>query len=104
IWPNSVRLAGHRGRTTSTMGSRHARPNVNRNERKVNGAAYCKPILVATKPEPQTVTKYHASNVSSQRRSAPDGSEAAPVTPGVRGQAGSQASGASLASKLNSTR
>jgi len=26
----------------------------------VNGAAYCRPVLVAIKPTPQTLTKNHA--------------------------------------------
>ena len=36
-------------------------PNANRSVRNVNGGAYCNPTLVARKPEPQTTTKYQAS-------------------------------------------
>ncbi len=36
-------------------------PNANRSVRKVKGGAYCNPTLVARKPDPQTTTKYQAS-------------------------------------------
>ncbi len=36
-------------------------PKANRSVRNVKGGAYCNPTLVARKPEPQTTTKYQAS-------------------------------------------
>jgi hypothetical protein len=35
-----------------------------RSERKVKGAAYCNPVLLARKPEPHMITKYHARSAS----------------------------------------
>src|SRR5262245_6749468 len=43
-------------------GTRQSSPKAKRRVRKVNGGAYCSPIFVAMKPEPQTVTKYQASS------------------------------------------
>src|ERR1700704_1658396 len=68
--PNSLREAGHTGRTMSTISTMHAMPNRKRTVRKVNGGAYCMPILDARKPEPQMDTKYQARNESNQRRLA----------------------------------
>src|SRR5262245_32233184 len=49
-----------------SIGTRHARPNRKRSVRNVKGGAYWSPILVAMKPEPQTLTKYQASAASNQ--------------------------------------
>ena len=49
------------------IGIRHRMPKVNRSERNVKGAACSNPILVARKPESQTLTKYHAKTESNQR-------------------------------------
>src|SRR5262245_14388163 len=66
----------------SSIGTRHASPNRKRSVRKVNGGAYCKPILVAMKPEPHTVTKYQASAASNQEdRGCTNGLFADPVAP-----------------------
>src|SRR5437868_2352380 len=45
----------------------------------VNGGAYCSATLLARNPEPQTLTKYQARAVSTQRRSG----EAAAVAEAV---------------------
>src|SRR5688500_15622362 len=58
---------GKRGRAISSTGSRHASPKTKRSVRNVKGGAYCRPILVAMKPEPHTLTKYHASSASKPR-------------------------------------
>lgn len=65
-WRNSMPVAGKRGRMSMTIGSRQAIPTANLKLRKVNGAACCKPTFVARKPDPQTLTKYHASSQSNQ--------------------------------------
>ena len=53
--------------TQRTTGIRHSTPKAKRKARKVNGAAYWMPILVAINPEPQIMTKYHARKASAMR-------------------------------------
>src|SRR3954465_3469761 len=65
---SSLRDEGQRALAASAIGMRQAVPKANRSVRNVNGGACCNPILVATKPEPQTATKYQARAASSHLR------------------------------------
>src|SRR5262245_23694283 len=64
---HSTPRPGQRARHSSSTGARQISANRKRRLRKVNGAAYCSPALVATYPAPHTATKYQATRAFIER-------------------------------------
>lgn len=73
---NWMKAAGHRSVSSKkrrcNTGNKQTVPRQKRNARQVNGAACCRPILVAIKPLPQTLTKNHANGASLDGTGIPD--------------------------------